>query len=63
METHDDQRDTRKSSLKRLYDRLASIVRRLPAERREALEDYLDDQEQADNAPEGDDSRRTEEGD
>ncbi len=41
MEAHDGKRDSEQGRLKRLYDKLASILRRLPQDRREAFGELL----------------------
>ena len=61
MVAHERTRDTGKGRVKRLYDRLASILRRLPPERRTAFAEYLDEQAEAE-AETSPDGRRVTEG-
>lgn len=59
MAADDRQEHPRKSGrVKRLYDRLASILRRLTPDRRQAAREYLDEQAEKEN----DDGRNTQEG-
>jgi hypothetical protein len=59
--TDDREEHPRKSGrVKRLYDRLASILRRLTPDRRQAAGEYLDEQAQQE---ENDDGGRAEGGD
>jgi hypothetical protein len=59
METHDGSPDSEQSRVKRLYDELAAVLRRLSPERRKAFREYLRDEQEKEAA---DDSRDTKEG-
>jgi hypothetical protein len=45
----DREADTSKGRIKRLYDRLAAILRGLRPDRRKAFDEYLDEQKENDN--------------
>lgn len=54
MEAHDRAGHSGEGGLRRLYDRLAAILRRLPPERRDAFQEYLDEQEKKEKTDGGD---------
>ena len=60
MEAHDGKRDSEPSRLKRLYDKLAATLGRLPQDRREAFKEYLRDEQEQEAT---DDSRDAAKGD
>jgi hypothetical protein len=60
METHDGERDTGKGRVRRLYDELTAVLRRLAPERREAFRKYLSDEQEQETT---DDSRDAAAGD
>ncbi len=53
MDFHEREGDSGESRIKRLYDRLAAIFRRLPADRQQAFREHLDEQAKKENDDDG----------